>query len=79
MHKDRWVCFVVVVKLLSRVPFFVTPWTLAHQAPLSMEFSRQEFWSGLAFPVSYASNEASGWFTEYCQMVPPTNHVEGKA
>ena len=28
----------------------LTPWTLAHQAPLSMEFSRQEYWSGLPFP-----------------------------
>ena len=28
----------------------VTPWTIAHQAPLSMEFSRQEYWSGLPFP-----------------------------
>ena len=27
-------------------PTLVTPWTIAHQAPLSMEFSRQEFWSG---------------------------------
>ena len=29
---------------------FVTSWTVARQAPLSMEFSRQEYWSGLAFP-----------------------------
>ena len=29
---------------------FVTPWTAAHQAPLSMEFSRQEYWRGLPFP-----------------------------
>ena len=29
---------------------FVTPWTVAHQAPLSMEFSKQENWSGLPFP-----------------------------
>ena len=29
---------------------FVTPWTVAHQAPLSVEFSRQEYWSGLPFP-----------------------------
>ena len=28
----------------------VTPWTLAHQAPLSMGFSRQEYWSGLLLP-----------------------------
>ena len=29
---------------------FVTPWTVAHQAPLSMGFSRQEYWNGLPFP-----------------------------
>ena len=34
-------------KLLSRVQLFVTLWTVAHQAPLSMGFSRQEYWSGL--------------------------------
>ena len=28
---------------------FATPWTVAHQAPLSMEFSKQEYWSGLPF------------------------------
>ena len=38
------------VKSLSRVQLFVTPWTVAHQAPLSMGFSRQEYWSGLQFP-----------------------------
>ena len=32
------------------VLFFVTLWTVAHQAPLSMESSRQEYWSGLPFP-----------------------------
>ena len=31
-------------------PDFVTPWTVVHQAPLFMEFFRQEFWSGLPFP-----------------------------
>ena len=35
---------------LSRVQLFVTSWTVAHQAPLSMEFSRQEYWVGLPFP-----------------------------
>ena len=34
-------------QLLSRVRLFATPWTVAHQAPLSMRFSRQEYWSGL--------------------------------
>ena len=38
------------VKWLSRVWLFATPWTVAHQAPLSMGFSRQEYWSGLPLP-----------------------------
>ena len=38
------------MKLLSRVRLFATPWTVAHQAPPSMGFSRQEYWSGLPFP-----------------------------
>ena len=40
----------VKVKVFSCVLLFVTPWTVAHQAPLSMEFSRQEYWSGMPFP-----------------------------
>ena len=40
----------VQVKLLSCVRLFATPWTVAHQAPPSMESSRQEYWSGLPFP-----------------------------
>ena len=38
------------VQLLSHVQFFVTPGTVAHYTPLSMRFSRQEYWSGLPFP-----------------------------
>ena len=38
------------MKLLSRVQLFVTPWTVAHQAPPSMGFTRQEYWSVLPFP-----------------------------
>ena len=38
------------VKSLSRVHLFATPWTVAYQAPPSMGFSRQEYWSGLPFP-----------------------------
>ena len=44
--KDMCVC----VCCFSCVPFFVTPWIVAHQAPLSMEFFRQEYCSGLPFP-----------------------------
>ena len=38
------------MKLLSPVRLFATPWTVAYQAPLSMGFSRQEYWSELPFP-----------------------------
>ena len=38
------------MRLLSRVCLFATPWTVAYQAPPSLEFSRQEYWSGLPFP-----------------------------
>ena len=37
-------------KSLSCVQLLATLWTVAHQAPLSMGFSRQEYWSGLSFP-----------------------------
>ena len=40
----------VIVKSLSRIRLVAIPWTVAHQAPLSMEFSRQEYWSGLPCP-----------------------------
>ena len=40
----------VVVYSLSCVQLFATPWTVAHQAPLSMRFPRLEYWSGLPFP-----------------------------
>ena len=40
----------VKVKSLSCVRLFVTPWTVAYQAPLFMGFSRQQYWSGLPFP-----------------------------
>ena len=42
---------VLCAQLLSHVRFFATPWTVALQAPLSMEFSRQEYWSGLPLPI----------------------------
>ena len=60
--------------MLSRGQLFATPWTVAHQAPLSMEFSSQEYWSGLPFPlpgnlphpgtepVSAVSPALAGWF-----------------
>ena len=44
----KWLVFNVCS--LSLIRLFVTPWTVAHQAPLSMGFSRQEYWTGLPFP-----------------------------
>ena len=43
----------VVVQWLSHVQLIVAPWTAAHQAPPSMGFSRQEYWSGLPLPSPY--------------------------
>ena len=47
------ICFIesyMVVYLLSYVRLFAAPWTVAHQAPPSMGFSRQEYWNGLPLP-----------------------------
>ena len=43
------------MKLLSRVRLLATLWTVAYQAPPSMGFARQEYWSGLALPSPHAS------------------------
>ena len=40
----------MVLCVFSRVRLFMTPWTVAHQVPLSVRFSRHEYWSGLPFP-----------------------------
>ena len=48
--------YVVVVQSLSHVRLFVIPWTVAHVAPLSMGFPRQEYWSGLPFFFSRGSS-----------------------
>ena len=57
-------------RVLSHVQLFTTPWTVALQVPLSMEFPRQEYWSG--FPFSYArgttgtiSHGSEGWKSEF--------------
>ena len=41
--------YVHVLKCFSPVKLLANPWAVAHQAPLSMEFSRQKYWSGLPF------------------------------
>ena len=47
MYNTWYVC---VLSCFSCVQLFATLWIVAHQAPLSMEFSRQEYWSRLPFP-----------------------------
>ena len=41
---------IILLCVLSQVYLFVTLWNVAHQAPLSIRFPRQEYWSGLPFP-----------------------------
>ena len=54
------------VKLLSRVRLLATPWTAAYQAPPPMEFSRQEYWSG----VPLLSPPDPIWVHVKTEMVP---------
>ena len=54
------------VRSLSRVQLFATPWTVAHQAPPSMGFSRQEYWSGLPFPSPGESSKPKDWTQVAC-------------
>ena len=54
----------VKVKSLSGVRLFLTPWTAAYQAPLSMGFSRHEYWSGVPSPL--AVNFFSKNFLKFC-------------
>ena len=49
----------VRVKLLSRIRVLANPWTAAHQAPQSMGFSRQEYWSGVPLPSPLATLEVA--------------------
>ena len=54
----------VCICVLSSVWLFANPWTVARQAPLSMEFSRQEYWSALPFSTP-GSLSLSGWFFSF--------------
>ena len=67
-----------VLSRFSRVRLVATPWTVAHQAALSMEFPRQEYWNGLPFPspgalpdlgiepASLVSSALAGGFSYHC-------------
>ena len=73
-----WFCV-----LLTRVQLFATPGTVAHQAPLSMEFPRQEYWSCLPFPspgdlpdpgIEPESLNLLHWQADSLPLVPPGQH-----
>ena len=61
----------VKVKSLSRVQLLETPWTAAFQAPLSMGFSRQEYWSGVPLWTGISSIYGDISITSDMQMTPP--------
>ena len=79
----QFVC-VFVCYLLSCVQLFATPWAVTCQAPLSMELSRHEYWSGLPFPspkyslmyVYYISGEGNGTPLQYSCLENP---MDGRA
>ena len=54
-----YVCVCVCVQSLNpHVQLFATPWTIACQAPLTMEFSRQEYWAGSLLPTPLGVNKS---------------------
>ena len=79
------VCACMHTKLLNHVRLFVTLWAVAHQAPLSMGFSRQEYWSALPCPrlgnlpdpgikpMSLTFPVWAGGFFTTCQLGSPSN------
>ena len=70
VQRELHVC---VLRHFSHVQLFVTLWTVAHQASLSMEFSRQEYWSGLPFP---SPGDLPDPMIEPTFSVPPTLQVD---
>ena len=75
MLQDGWTLKTLLV--VSHVRLFATPWTVAHQAPLSMRFSRQEYWlllfsrlqlsgSWVAIPFSRGSSRSRDWTWVSC-------------
>ena len=56
----------VKVKSLSRVRLFSTPWTAAYQAPRSMGFSRQEYWSGVPLPSRFLFLPPGNLWSAFC-------------
>ena len=87
----RDVCVCVRARVLSHVWLFATPWTVTHQAPVSMELSRQEYWSGLAIsfsrgsfhpgiePMSLASLTWQPTHNPICSSIPENQTTQSKS
>ena len=73
-YYTEWSKSEVKVKSLSSVQFFETPWTVAYQAPPSMGFSRQEYWSGLPFSSPMHESEKWKWS---CSVVSDSSRPYG--
>ena len=70
-HTTKAVIYLLAACMLSHsiMSHSATPWTAAHQAPLPMEFSRQEYWSGLPFPPP---RDLSNPGIEHASLASPT-------
>ena len=80
LHDLSALCCCVVL-VTQPWPTLTTPWTVAHQTPLSMEFSRQEYWNGLPFPsleglpdpgIEPRSPITGGFFTSWAIIGAPS-------
>ena len=83
IQKCTKVLSVVIACMLSCVQLLVAPWNAAHQAPLSMGFPRQEYWSGLSFPppgdlpdpgIEPTSPESPALAGRFFTTAPPGKH-----
>ena len=68
----------VKVKSLSRVWIVGTPWTAAHQAPPSMGFSRQEYWSGVPLPSPRPSQTFMVWNSHFMMLIDAAGQAFGQ-
>ena len=67
---------IITMMMHACVCAFATPWTItAHQVPLSMEFSRQECWSGLPFPIPNHDDSQHLWHASYMLEITLSNFL----
>ena len=84
IHTHMYIMYILLLSRFSRVRLCATPETAAHQAPLSLGFSRQEHWSGLPFPSPMHESEKWKEVAQSCPTLsdpmdwgPPSSCVHG--